>query len=387
MGITRAPTGAGRGPATALLLLALLLIAGFAPLPEGDRRDVDAVALGYVRLTLAIGEHEPGYVDAYFGSPALADEVKRSRRTLRELSQDARQLAERVKQLSTAETSVLGRRRLAFLRAQLRAAEARLQMLQGRRFSFEDEAEGLFGVRPALKPLSAYDPVLARVQALLPGDGPLADRVDNYLSRFEIPRKRLKQVMHAAMAECRRRTLAHIRLPAQESFELRFVTGKPWSGYNYYLGGARSRIEINTDLPVRISRAVDLGCHEGYPGHHVLNVLLETRLARERGWQEFTVYPLYSPESLIAEGTANYGIELAFPGNDRLQFEQQVLYLRPVSTRGRQSRCWNLAKQARSLQLRGSPSRATIWTAGSPASRQSRQASATSCCRARGPSR
>ena len=102
--------------------------------------------------------------------------------------------------------------------------------------------------------------------------------------------------------------------------DLAFVTGKSWSGYNYYQGGYHSKIEVNTDLPIRISRAVDLGCHEGYPGHHVYNALLEKHLVRDRGWKEFTVYPLFSPQSLIAEGTANYGIEVAFPGADRVEF-------------------------------------------------------------------
>jgi hypothetical protein len=55
-------------------------------------------------------------------------------------------------------------------------------------------------------------------------------------------------------------------------------------------------------------------------------MLLEQRLARGRGWVEFTVYPLYSPQSLIAEGTANYGIDLAFPGEERLRYETQALY-------------------------------------------------------------
>ena len=83
------------------------------------------------------------------------------------------------------------------------------------------------------------------------------------------------------------------RLPPGERFDLAFVTGKSWSGYNYYQGNYHSRIEVNTDLPIRISRAVDLGCHEGYPGHHVLNSLLEQRLERGKGWIEFSVYPLF----------------------------------------------------------------------------------------------
>jgi len=108
--------------------------------------------------------------------------------------------------------------------------------------------------------------------------------------------------------------------------DLRSATGKSWSGYNYSQGNANSRIEINTDLPIRISRAVDLGCHEGYPGHHVLNALLEEKLTKGKGWIEFSVYPLYSPQSLIAEGSANYGIDLAFPGDDQLNFETATLY-------------------------------------------------------------
>jgi hypothetical protein len=83
---------------------------------------------------------------------------------------------------------------------------------------------------------------------------------------------------------------------------------------------------VNTDLPIYIDRAVDLACHEGYPGHHVYNALLEQHLVKQRGWTEFTVYPLFSPQSLIAEGTANYGIEVAFPGNERIAYEQKTLF-------------------------------------------------------------
>ena len=93
-----------------------------------------------------------------------------------------------------------------------------------------------------------------------------------------------------------------------------YVTDKSWSGYNWYKGGFHSLIQVNTDLPIFIDRAIDLACHEGYPGHHVYNTLLEKHLVRDRGWIEFSVYPLFSPQSLIAEGTANFGIEVAFPG-------------------------------------------------------------------------
>ena len=55
-------------------------------------------------------------------------------------------------------------------------------------------------------------------------------------------------------------------------------------------------------------------------------MLLEQKLAKERGWVEFSVYPLYSPQCFIAEGSANYGIELAFPGEERLASRPARLY-------------------------------------------------------------
>ena len=132
-----------------------------------------------------------------------------------------------------------------------------------------------------------------------------------------IPPDRLDAVFQAAIAECRRRTPGHLTLPPGERFTVDYVTDKPWSGYNWYQGGFASLIEVNTDLPVYIDRAIDLACHEGYPGHHVYNALLEQHLVEQRGWVEFSVYPLFSPQSLIAEGTANYGIEVAFSDAER----------------------------------------------------------------------
>jgi hypothetical protein len=104
------------------------------------------------------------------------------------------------------------------------------------------------------------------------------------------------------------------------------VTNKPWSGYNWYQGGAHSVIQINTDLPIFIDRAVDLAAHEGYPGHHVYSTLLEQKLLKGRGWIEFSLNPLFGPNGIIAEGSANYGIDVAFPGAEKLAFERDVLF-------------------------------------------------------------
>jgi hypothetical protein len=308
-----------------LTMVAALLLAACVS-ADGGRGSMDAIAEDYVKLQLAIGEKEEGYIDAYYGPEAWQAEAKRKPQALAELAARAEVLRLRLETVRDAGLDEMERRRKAFLLAQLRAASTRLRMAQGQKLSFADEAEGLFGYRPELKPLAAYDPVLARLQGIVPGTGPLAERVEAFQNRFVIPADRLKPVFDAAIAECRRRTLEHMRLPEAERFTMEFVTGKSWSGYNWYKGGANSLIQINTDLPIRISRAVDLGCHEGYPGHHVYNMMLEQRLAKERGWVEYTIYPLYSPQSFIAEGSANYGIDLAFPGEERLRYETRALY-------------------------------------------------------------
>ena len=310
-----------------LALASLILVLASCREQPGRQDSLDAIARDYVLLSLTIGEKEEGYIDAYYGPSELQAQARAEAagQSLDALAGRAAQLSKRVTEAGQ-QAEGIEHRRARFLAAQLTAAATRLRMLRGEKLSFEDEAQGLFGVRPVLKPLQSYDALLSQVERLVPGSGPLAERVEAFQRRFTIPTDRLLPVFNAAIAECKARTVRHIKLPQGEKFDLGFVSGKSWSGYNYYQGGYRSRIEINTDLPIRISRAVDLGCHEGYPGHHVLNVLLEQHLTKGRGWIEYSVYPLYSPQSLLAEGSANYGIELAFPGPERSAYEVKALY-------------------------------------------------------------
>src|SRR5262249_33103165 len=87
-----------------------------------------------------------------------------------------------------------------------------------------------------------------------------------------------------------------------------------------------SLIQVNLDFPVPIDRAIDLACHEGYPGHHVYNASLEQALVKGRGWLEFSVYPLFSPQSLIAEGSANFGVDMSFPAAERTACARDSLF-------------------------------------------------------------
>lgn len=312
-------------------LFSLLLLLGAcatAPAPAADPSgdSLDAIARDYVALILEIGEREPGYVDAYYGPAEWQAAASADPRTVPQLIQGAAGLTARLNAVPTRGADPAVAQRRAYLLAHVSAAAARLRMLSGEKMGFADEAEALFGIRPELRPLASFDPVLAEIDALLPGEGTLTERVTAFKADYVIPRDRLQAVMDAAIAECRARTVRHIALPTHERFTLSFVGDKPWSGYNYYLGDAASRIEINADLPIYTERAIDLGCHEAYPGHHVYNALLEQTFVRERGWVEMSVYPLFSPMSFVAEGSANYGIDLAFPGDEAAAWEREVLF-------------------------------------------------------------
>jgi len=313
------------------MLAALALVACVhrgVPMPD----PLAAIAEEYVQLVLAVGRHDPDYVDAYYGPPEWQAAAERAAAPpLTELQDRAAQLSSRLAAL--AATSGARRdtaSRWAYLAGQLDAVVAHCARLAGRRYAFDDEAEALYQLRPPHHDLAHFEARLAALGRLLPGTGSVPERYQAYRARFVVPRTKLDAVFQAAIAEARRRTLSHVALPAGESFTVEYVIGKSWSGYNWYQGGGRSLIQVNTDLPVYIDRALDLAAHEGYPGHHAYNALLERHLVRPppvgKGWVEFSVYPLFSPQSLIAEGTANLGIAIAFPGSERVRFEREVLF-------------------------------------------------------------
>jgi hypothetical protein len=288
-------------------------------------RIMDTTAEAYVKLVLALGQHDPDYVDAYYGPPQWKTEAASGKV---ELASIAAKSAELIGSLARepVPSAELDRLRLQYLQRQLAALAARVRLLQGERLSFDEESRALYDAVAPTLPESHFQEILDRLEKRFPGSGPLVERYEAFRRAFVIPRARLDDVFQKAIRACAERTRQHIALPPEEKFTVEYVTNKSWSGYNWYQGGFRSLIQVNTDLPIYIDRAVDLACHEGYPGHHVYNVLLEKHLVQDRGWIEFTVYPLFSPQSLIAEGTANFGIEVAFPGEARVEFERTILF-------------------------------------------------------------
>lgn len=288
---------------------------------------VDALAEDYVRLVLAVGQYDGDVVDAYFGPEAWRPVPLAPSDTVFPIDDFASRVEEVKSRLETFRTDArINEARGEMFAKQIRALEVKIEMIGGVVYPFDQEARYLFDAEPPHHSKVHFDELLQQLDLLLPGEGTVSDRYSAYASQFVIPKNRLDTVFQVAIAEARRRTIEWLSLPKDESFVLEYVTDKSWSGYNYFQGGHQSLIQINTDFPIFIERAIDLACHEGYPGHHVYNTLLEQNLVESNGWKEFTVYPLFSPQSLIAEGSANFGISVAFPGAERLRYEQEVLF-------------------------------------------------------------
>ena len=312
-----------------LIIVATCLVMAACSAPEQDAQPtIDSIAEGYVKLVLRVGLYDKDVVDAYYGPEEWRPEpvVDGAEMPATELLALAESLQSQLSGIDAASFSTLEKARFAMLGKQLTAIATKISMLNGVTFSFDEEAKRLYDAQPPSFPISHFDDLLTELDKKLPGEGSVADRYNTFASNFVIPKDKLDEVFRVAIAEARRRTLTHFTLAENENFVLEYVNDKSWSGYNYYQGNGQSLIQLNTDFPIFIERAIDLAAHEGYPGHHVFNALLEQNLVKKRGWMEFSVYQLFSPQSLIAEGSANYGIDVVFPGETRLEYEKTVLF-------------------------------------------------------------
>lgn len=307
-----------------------IVAAGFLLAACPNRRvtsdPLDAAADRYLMLAAALGQRDPGSLESE--GTLHASPIPVTRQPLPAIATEASALAASLRREPGGSDDEAPAFRRHHLAAQLDAIAARAELLNGRTLSAGEEWRRLYGVEaPAAGPADARDTqTLADLEALVPGRGTLTERVDDFDRSFLIPDARLPLVFERAMEECRARTIAQIALPADEAITIGYVRHEPWSGFSHYLGQGRSRVDVNVSLPLTIDRALELACHEGYPGHHVHNTLRDARLVQARGWREFSVMPVFSPESFASEAAASLATRMVFSDPDRLAFERDVLF-------------------------------------------------------------
>ncbi len=170
--------------------------------------------------------------------------------------------------------------------------------------------ETCYGVTPRLVPEETLAEAHRTLAEVLPGAGDLRERFVAWREAHAIPVEVLRAVIDSLADDFRERTQQAFGLPDGEHVDFELVTDEPWSGFNYYLGGLRSRVAINTDLPVLSTSIAHLVAHEAYPGHHTEHSRKEVGLVRERNHLEETIFLVGTPQCLLAEGLADLGLEV-----------------------------------------------------------------------------
>jgi hypothetical protein len=280
-----------------------------------DDQLFDSWTHDYALLGLRMDRVYPGTVDGWIGPPewremVLAEEIPEPRRLLR----DAVSLEERLPNMGYEA------RREAYLARQIAALRTQAELATGAELPFAEQARRFFDIEPQRQPESNFEAAHAQLEEILPGSGPLLDRLTAWRESLELSGERVLRALEPAAEEARKRTLARIALPPEERVDIELVSDKPWGAYNWYLGRYRSLIEVNTDEPRPVTFAPDYMAHEGYPGHHVEHVLREREQYLGQGQGECAIMLINTPESVISEAIATCAREAIFPGDEDLEW-------------------------------------------------------------------
>lgn len=283
--------------------------------------NLDSFSVDYLRLVLEIHAHHiDGYVDAYYGPETLKAEVEASPTKSPVEILDA--ITDLQSRIPTTDPT-----RQAYLTAGLRGIECTTRMLNGETVDYLDEVYRIYDIRPEMVDEARFIEAHKALDSALPAgqQNSLPGRIEAWRKTFEIETDKALSLLDLARAETRRRTLAIVDLPDDESVEVSLVKGQPWSAYNWYLGNGRSLIEFNADMPLQATSLISTFAHEGYPGHHTEHMLKEKALYREKGYAEQAAMLLHSPTAAIAEGIATAALEMIFPNDDHHEWNVEIL--------------------------------------------------------------
>lgn len=275
---------------------------------------IDDVSRKYLIAGLRIGQELEGFADSYHG-PADLPDIAASVDPSRALDE-----------LDSAIANVDDPLRRAYLESQARALRMAARVASGERVGFREQIHQGFDIEPEWTDEGVFQSAHGMLDRLLPGAGSLAERRVQYRRGFELQTENVLSIAEPLLAELRRRTLEFIELPEGESVALQLVTDQPWAGYNWYLGNMTSRIDINTDLPVRLNGLPELLAHEAYAGHHTEQSVKEALFLRERGYGEMAIALITTPQAVVAEGIATSTFEVLVPPEEQAAWLGAFVY-------------------------------------------------------------
>lgn len=297
-----------------IYLILIVIIVNSCEIFENET-DLNESAKELVTITLKLGELDPDLVDSYIGLQKL-DSNEEIRLEL--IEKDLKNLFHYISK--TKPDNDISLLRKNYQLAILNSLKYRIKFLKGDKVDFLKECEKIYQYKPSLRPISYYDSLLVELDSLIPGEGNLTDRYSKYRNKFIVNNDHLDGSFRKALDYAALKTKEYIEMPIEEGVTIEYMEGAPWSAYNWYKGNYNSLIQVNKSVDIHFEKILDLAAHESYPGHHVYYTKREKNFYKDSGFVEFSIYPLYSPVSFLAEGTAEYGIDLVFPENEKIDY-------------------------------------------------------------------
>jgi hypothetical protein len=271
----------------------------------------DPVGRDYLLLGLRLDQHVPGLADAYYGPADLKARVDmESLRSPAALAEDAEGLRSRLAD------EVAQPDRLDWLDAQLVALATIARALAGDELPYVDHVTRCFNWTPVRRDDALFEAAASELDALLPGREPLATRLAEWDAALEVPPERLAEVVEWLVGRFRVRSTGLFGVPAGEDLRVTFVSGQPWTAYNWYDGGLRSRVDVNLDLPMSSADLVNVVAHETFPGHHLEHAWKEADLVERKHRLEASLLLINTPECLTSEGLADIGRSFVAPPDE-----------------------------------------------------------------------
>jgi hypothetical protein len=271
----------------------------------------DRIAHDYLLLALRLDQHLPGLVDGYFGPASLKAQVD-----MEQLRPPARLRDDAASLRRVVLDGVPQDDRRAWLAAQLVALETQAAALAGESLPYVALVARCFDRPIERRDDGTFDRAAAVLDTLVPGSDPLADRLAAWDARLTIGPDRLPAIVDWLVDRFRARARTSFGLPPGEAVDVSLVHDQPWSGYAWFAGGGRSRVDLNLDLPIRAADLVHTIAHETYPGHHLEHAWKEAALVEGAGRLECSILLINAPECLVSEGLAEVGHDFAAPPDE-----------------------------------------------------------------------
>ncbi|UCG03396.1 MAG: hypothetical protein JSW11_05270 [Candidatus Heimdallarchaeota archaeon] len=279
----------------------------------------------YLLLGLRINKHLDGFVDSYYGPEELSSVIQQ------EEKKSPQNLLEGVNKLiKTLPEQGFDEKRQVFISKMLFAMRTTIEILSGEEFPYLEKVQRLFDIKPQKINDSLFIEAVEQLDELYGGKGSLIERIEAERKLKTISIENAETVMLKALSITREKTSTTFSelLPINERVEVKIVTNEPWSAYNWYLGKYKSRIDVNTDLPLEWDQILGFAAHEGYPGHHTEHSVKEKLLYADKNRFEHAILLILTPEAVISEGIANTGLDVIFP-NEQRRMEIEIENFRP----------------------------------------------------------